>query len=60
MQPHMWRGKTYANFLDDCIDCKYCISTQGQDEILCSGRLRISNLCDFDMIEVAGVKNSDN
>lgn len=59
IKSHIWRGKTYANFLDDCIECKYCISTQGQDEILCSGRQRIARLCDFDISEAARVKSSD-
>lgn len=59
IKSHIWRGKPYANFLDDCIECKYCISTQGQDEILCSGRQRIARLCDFDISEAARVKSSD-
>ena len=59
IKSRIWRGKPYANFIDDCIYCKYCISAEGQDEILCSGRQRIARLCDFDISEADRVKSSD-
>lgn len=48
----VWRGKAYANFIDDCAYCPYCIATFSDDndeynEILCSGRYRISTLEDL-------------
>lgn len=42
----VWRGKPYANFVDDCLYCEYCISFKG-DSILCSGRQRIPTVNDF-------------
>jgi len=41
-----WRGKSYANFIDDCYGCMYCISTD-ETGILCSGAHRISSIKDF-------------
>ena len=42
-----WRGKPYANFIDDCHGCKYCISYQFQGGMLCSGRRHIATIADF-------------
>ena len=42
-----WRGKPYANFIDDCHGCKYCISYQFEGGMLCSGRRRIATIADF-------------
>ena len=33
-----WKGKNYANFIDDCTGCGYCISYAQEGYILCSGR----------------------
>ena len=41
-----WRGRPYANVMDDCIYCHYCISYK-DDAVLCSGRLRVSKIEDF-------------
>lgn len=46
-----WRGKPYANFMDDCSYCKYCISHSFEGGMLCSGRQRISSLQDFKIPE---------
>lgn len=54
-----WRGKPYANFIDDCLCCKYCISNAGEDEMLCSGRQRIATPKDFDTSEIKRIKESD-
>ena len=56
-----WRGKSYANVMDDCIYCPYCISHDGDDEIVfCSGRLRISNIKDLKtfLLKQANMGNS--
>lgn len=42
-----WRGKPYANFIDDCHGCGYCISYASDGHVLCSGRRRISAVKDF-------------
>ena len=59
IKSRVWRGKPYASFFDDCLYCKYCISAENEDGILCSGRLRISSLEDFDIPEEMRIKNSD-
>lgn len=41
----MWKEKPYANYIDDCLYCKYCISTK--DGLLCSGKEAISTVNDF-------------
>lgn len=46
-----WRGKPYANFLDDCQGCKYCISYQFKGGMLCTGRKRIATVRDFHISE---------
>lgn len=33
-----WKGKNYANFVDDCTGCEYCFSYANEGYILCSGR----------------------
>lgn len=43
----IWKGKSYANFVDDCLYCEYCVHVD-QDEFLCSGRLRVSKIEDFE------------
>lgn len=58
-----WKGKSYANFIDDCLYCKYCIChtyDNGYDDgILCSGRLRIDNLSDFKVPLEVRITNSN-
>lgn len=44
-----WRGRPYANFIDDCLDCKYCISHTYEGGILCSGRTRVASIEDLDI-----------
>ncbi len=46
-----WRGKYYANFIDDCLYCPYCISGNYEGDILCSGRTKISSCEDFELPE---------
>lgn len=46
-----WRGKSYANFLDDCQGCKYCISYEFEGGMLCAGRKRIATVNDFHVAE---------
>ncbi len=59
----IWRGKSYANFIDDCSGCEFLVdywdndlqeymskgifTHTGVDAILCSGRKRISTLVDL-------------
>ena len=42
-----WRGKPYANFIDDCSGCIYLISSEDNDFILCSGKSGIASIDDF-------------
>lgn len=60
IKARLWRGKPYANYIDDCSYCEYCISFSDEDELLCSGRLRISNIKDFDIPEEQRIKDSNN
>lgn len=54
-----WRGKSYANFIEDCLYCKYCISNTHEGGILCSGRTRISAVHDFFKDEKERIEASD-
>jgi ssDNA-binding Zn-finger/Zn-ribbon topoisomerase 1 len=42
-----WRGKPYANVMDDCSYCEFCVSYKDPKKILCSGKERIATLDDF-------------
>lgn len=53
-----WHGKPYANFIDDCLYCQYCISHSFEGGMLCSGRQRISSIQDFNTPEEIRVKES--
>lgn len=56
----VWRGKPYANFIDDCLYCEYCISSmEKEDEMLCSGRRRIATIKDFEIPEDQRIKESN-
>lgn len=46
-----WRGKPYANYIDDCFYCAYCISSEHQGSILCSGKSLIAKVKDFSIPE---------
>lgn len=52
-----WRGKPYANFIDDCLYCKYCIAYK--DHFLCSGRERVASIKDFSVSENDRKRASD-
>ena len=54
-----WRGKPYANFIDDCHGCKYCISYQYEGKMLCSGRNRIATVADLRTPENERIYNSN-
>ena len=51
----VWRGKTYANVMDDCIYCPFCISYEEDEEsdepytyyLLCTGKSGISSIYDI-------------
>lgn len=47
LKVRVWKGIPYANFIDSCLYCKYCISYQYGSGILCSGRKKISTLEDL-------------
>ncbi len=63
IKKRMWKGKSYANFIDDCLDCEYCIFVDQSDEdyktILCSGRSRIATIKDFSIPEDQRIRESD-
>ncbi len=39
----VWRGKPYANVIDDCIYCKRCVSYR-DSEVFCNGHLSEAQL----------------
>lgn len=41
-----WHGKPYANVLDDCPECLYCIAIT-EKTVVCTGKKRISTISDF-------------
>ncbi len=55
----IYKGKPYANFMDNCLYCEYCISANSDDGILCSGRKRISTVKDFDIPEEKRIRDSE-
>lgn len=55
-----WDGKHYANFVDDCMGCEYCISYAHEGYILCSGRERIATKKDFLISKEERISNSNN
>ena len=59
IRKRVWHGKPYANFIDDCLECEYCISVPSNNEILCSGRQRISTLDDFHLSAEERKRRSD-
>lgn len=52
-------GKAYANFIDDCLYCKYCIGTTQDGKLRCSGRLRIATVDDFRTAETERIRKSN-
>lgn len=56
----IWKGKPYANFVDDCLYCKYCISHSYRKGFLCSGRRRIATIQDIKTPEEQRIRDSDN
>lgn len=52
-----WRGKAYANYIDDCLYCKYCIANG--EKLLCSGRTRIATIQDFSITEDKRINDSN-
>lgn len=59
IRSRVWRGKPYANYIDDCLYCKYCISSSYGGKLLCSGRQRISTVNDFTIPESQRIKESN-
>lgn len=55
-----WKGKNYANFVDDCTCCEYCISYAHEGYVLCSGRERIATKKDFLISKEERISNSNN
>lgn len=58
IKSRVWRGKPYANLMDDCLYCEYCVLA-GHENILCSGRLRISSIKDFSIPIEKRIKDSE-
>jgi hypothetical protein len=54
-----WKGKNYANFVDDCTGCEYCFSYAHEGYILCSGRERIATKKDFLISKEERISNSN-
>ena len=55
-----WKGKNYANFVDDCTGCEYCFSYAHEGYILCSGRERIATKKDFFISKEERISYSNN
>ena len=56
IKARLWKGKPYANYIDDCSYCKYCISGS---PLLCSGKARIATVADFSIPEEERIQKSD-
>ena len=56
----IWKGKPYANFTDDCLYCKYCISHSYKMGFLCSGRRRVATVKDLKTPEEQRIRDSNN
>lgn len=59
IEARTWHGKPYANFIDDCYGCKYCIEGQFKGKMLCSGRKRVATVKDFHIPEDERLKMGD-
>lgn len=46
IKARIWRGKPYANVMDDCIHCSYCLHYE-YNHILCSGKTKIDSFQQF-------------
>ena len=53
-----WRNNYYANLIDDCLECEYCIEINEQG-LICSGRQRISKTKDFEIPLEKRIKKTD-
>ena len=53
----IWKRRPYANFIDDCLNCQYCISAE--EVVLCTGRSRIATIDDFFIPEADRIRISD-
>lgn len=58
IQSRIWKGKPYANFIDDCLYCDYCISSAYEGELLCSGSRRVATIKDLETPEEQRVQDS--
>ena len=56
----MWKGRSYANYIDDCLNCKYCVLHSYKKGFLCSGRRRIATIQDFKTPEAQRIRDSNN
>lgn len=59
IKTRIYKGKPYANFIDDCLNCEYCIFVDTNAGILCSGKERISTLKDFDIPKEQRIRDSE-
>lgn len=58
IKARVWRGKPYANFIDDCTNCKYYIYST-QKYLFCTGRLRLGKIGDFKIPYEQRIKESN-
>lgn len=54
----VWQGRPYANVLDDCIYCEYCVAYTGRS-VWCSGRLQVAHINDFEVPEDIRLKQRE-
>lgn len=48
IESRIYRGKPYANVIDDCSSCEYCLDLKsGNDILFCSGRKGIKSIKDL-------------
>ena len=62
IKQRIWRRKAYAS-ITDCFECNYCIYISYETEvvqyILCSGKLRVATIDDFNVPEKKRIQDSD-
>ena len=58
LKQRIWKGRPYANLIDDCMSCKYCISIN-DSHVWCSGESKISSINDFRIPYKQRIKDSN-
>lgn len=51
----VWNNTPYANIIDDCLYCKFCVQID-EDSVFCTGKAQISSVADFNIPEEERMK----